>query len=125
LASVREEREDELLLSGASASTTASAAAAERGGGEGFSGTAPHPHGTGHGLNVRWSIKTHRDVASVLRLLDCAEYLPRFREQEIDMQAFLLLDEENLRDIGVATLGARKKIFNAITKLRESAGKHG
>lgn len=30
------------------------------------------------------------------------------------MPAFLLLDEQNLKDIGVSTLGARKKIFNAI-----------
>jgi hypothetical protein len=30
------------------------------------------------------------------------------------MQAFLLLDEQNLKDIGVSTMGARKKIFNAI-----------
>jgi hypothetical protein len=31
------------------------------------------------------------------------------------MQAFLLLDEENLKDIGVSTMGARKKIYNVIT----------
>jgi hypothetical protein len=31
------------------------------------------------------------------------------------MSAFLLLDEKNLKDIGVSTMGARKKIYNAIT----------
>jgi hypothetical protein len=41
------------------------------------------------------------------------------------MQAFLLLDEQNLKDIGVSTMGARKKIFNAILKLRDSARKRG
>jgi hypothetical protein len=30
------------------------------------------------------------------------------------MEAFLLLDEDNLKDIGVATIGARKKLKNAI-----------
>lgn len=30
------------------------------------------------------------------------------------MPAFLLLDEQNLKDIGVSTMGARKKIYNAI-----------
>lgn len=30
------------------------------------------------------------------------------------MEAFLLLDEQNLKDIGVSTMGARKKIYNAI-----------
>ncbi|EPB80694.1 hypothetical protein ANCCEY_00262 [Ancylostoma ceylanicum] len=32
----------------------------------------------------------------------------------IDMHAFLLLDEQNLKDIGVSTIGARKKIHHAI-----------
>lgn len=30
------------------------------------------------------------------------------------MHAFLLLDEQNLKDIGVSTIGARKKIHHAI-----------
>ena len=30
------------------------------------------------------------------------------------MEAFLLLDEKSLQDIGVSTIGARKKLFNAI-----------
>ncbi|KAH7729399.1 CBN-BCC-1 protein [Aphelenchoides avenae] len=63
----------------------------------------------------------------VLAQLGCNEYLPQFRDQEvlIDMQAFLLLDEQNLKDIGVSTMGARKKIYNAILKLKESAKRHG
>uniref|UniRef100_A0A914BZQ6 SAM domain-containing protein n=1 Tax=Acrobeloides nanus TaxID=290746 RepID=A0A914BZQ6_9BILA len=72
-----------------------------------------------------WDIKTFGDPALVLAQLGCGEYLPQFRDQEIDMQAFLLLDEQNLKDIGVSTMGARKKIFNAILKLRDSAAKYG
>lgn len=78
--------------------------------------------------DVTWDIRVFTEPAMVLAQLGCNEYLPQFRDQEvshvpktiiirqlqIDMQAFLLLDEQNLKDIGVSTMGARKKIFNAI-----------
>ncbi|KAI1710523.1 KH domain-containing protein [Ditylenchus destructor] len=72
-----------------------------------------------------WDIRTFNDPSIILTQLGCKEYLPQFRDQEIDIQAFLLLDEANLKDIGVSTMGARKKIFNAILRLRESAKKYG
>jgi len=71
-----------------------------------------------------WDIRIFNDPSMVLAQLGCSEYLAQFREQEIDMEAFLLLDEDNLKDIGVATIGARKKLKNAILKLRESADMH-
>ena len=64
--------------------------------------------------DISWDIEIFVDPAMVLSQLGCSEYLPQFRDQEVDMQAFLLLDEQNLKDIGVSTMGARKKIFNAI-----------
>ncbi|VDD91240.1 unnamed protein product, partial [Enterobius vermicularis] len=66
------------------------------------------------GNDVKWDIRVFVDPAMVLAQLGCSEYLPQFREQEIDMEAFLLLDEKSLQDIGVSTIGARKKLFNAI-----------
>ena len=77
---------------------------------------------------ISWDIRVFVEPAMVLAQLGCNEYLPQFRDQEvwgplvnilnglfqIDMQAFLLLDEQNLKDIGVSTMGARKKIYNAI-----------
>ncbi|CAI4222153.1 unnamed protein product [Auanema sp. JU1783] len=72
-----------------------------------------------------WDIRIVNDPAMVLAQLGCSEYLAQMREQEIDMHAFLLLDEQNLKDIGVSTIGARKKIHHAILKLRESARQHG
>ncbi|CAD5224497.1 unnamed protein product [Bursaphelenchus xylophilus] len=77
------------------------------------------------GSDMNWDIRYHTDPQSVLAQVGCAEYLQQFREQEIDMQAFLLLDEHNLKDIGVNTMGARKKIYNAILKLRDSAERQG
>ncbi|VDK43040.1 unnamed protein product, partial [Cylicostephanus goldi] len=61
-----------------------------------------------------WDIRVFVDPAMVLAQLGCSEYMTQLREQEIDMHAFLLLDEQNLKDIGVSTIGARKKIHHAI-----------
>ncbi|KJH42774.1 hypothetical protein DICVIV_11233 [Dictyocaulus viviparus] len=65
-----------------------------------------------------WDIRVFVDPAMVLAQLGCSEYMTQLREQEasglVDMHAFLLLDEQNLKDIGVSTIGARKKIYHAI-----------
>ncbi|KAK6035004.1 hypothetical protein COOONC_27494 [Cooperia oncophora] len=61
-----------------------------------------------------WDIRLFVDPMMVLAQLGCSEYMTQLREQEIDMHAFLLLDEQNLKDIGVSTIGARKKIHHAI-----------
>uniref|UniRef100_A0A915PUR7 SAM domain-containing protein n=1 Tax=Setaria digitata TaxID=48799 RepID=A0A915PUR7_9BILA len=77
------------------------------------------------GNDFVWDIRIFVDPAMVLAQLGCSEYLAQFRDQEIDMEAFLLLDEQNLKDIGVSTMGARKKIYNAILRLRGSARMYG
>uniref|UniRef100_A0AC35U7M9 SAM domain-containing protein n=1 Tax=Rhabditophanes sp. KR3021 TaxID=114890 RepID=A0AC35U7M9_9BILA len=74
-----------------------------------------------HQDTTDWNIRKVTTPEMVLALLDCQEYLPIFREQEIDMGAFLLMDESSLKQLGINTIGSRKKIFNAILKLRESA----
>ncbi|CAD6191231.1 unnamed protein product [Caenorhabditis auriculariae] len=79
----------------------------------------------GIGTENNWDIRFFTDPSMVLAQLACSEYMTQLREQEIDMHAFLLLDEQNLKDIGVSTIGARKKIHHAILKLRESARHHG
>ncbi|CEF71224.1 Protein bicaudal C homolog 1 [Strongyloides ratti] len=70
--------------------------------------------------NIEWDINIITTPEIVLTLLDCKEYISIFREQEIDMGAFLLMDENNLKQLGIKTIGHRKKIFGAILKLRES-----
>ncbi|VDN04988.1 unnamed protein product [Thelazia callipaeda] len=77
------------------------------------------------GNDFVWDIRIFVDPAMVLAQLNCSEYLPQFRDQEIDMEAFLLLNKQNLKDIGVSTMGARKKIYNAILRLRSSARMYG
>lgn len=75
--------------------------------------------------NLQWDINYFTDPSMVLAQLGCSEYMTQLRDQEIDMHAFLLLDEQNLKDIGVSTIGARKKIHHAILKLRDSARLNG
>ncbi|GMT21430.1 hypothetical protein PFISCL1PPCAC_12727 [Pristionchus fissidentatus] len=78
---------------------------------------------TPHSLStdLPWDIDVFVDPAMVLAQIGCSEYLPQFRAQEMDMRALLLSDEQSLKEIGVTTVGARKKIAHAILKLRESA----
>ncbi|PIC34212.1 hypothetical protein B9Z55_013933 [Caenorhabditis nigoni] len=64
--------------------------------------------------DLQWDINYFTDPSMVLAQLGCSEYMIQLRDQEIDMHAFLLLDEQNLKDIGVSTIGARKKIHHAI-----------
>nr|ACI49124.1 hypothetical protein Cbre_JD14.012 [Caenorhabditis brenneri] len=75
--------------------------------------------------DLQWDINYFTDPSMVLAQLGCSEYMTQLRDQEIDMHAFLLLDEQNLKDIGVSTIGARKKIHHAILKLRDSARLNG
>uniref|UniRef100_A0A914HE08 SAM domain-containing protein n=1 Tax=Globodera rostochiensis TaxID=31243 RepID=A0A914HE08_GLORO len=77
------------------------------------------------GAQQSWDIRATGEPALVLAQLGLAEHIAFFREQEIDMQAFLLLDEQCLKSLGVATIGARRKILHAILKLRDSARLHG
>lgn len=53
------------------------------------------------------------DIGSWLTALGLEEYIDVFRRQEIDLQSVVLLSERDLQELGV-TLGARKKILNAI-----------
>uniref|UniRef100_A0A0N5A4G2 SAM domain-containing protein n=1 Tax=Parastrongyloides trichosuri TaxID=131310 RepID=A0A0N5A4G2_PARTI len=73
---------------------------------------------------IDWDINILTTPEIVLTLLDCKEYISIFREQEIDMGAFLLMDENSLKQLGIKTIGHRKKIFGAILKLRESVIAH-
>uniref|UniRef100_A0A914NTT5 SAM domain-containing protein n=1 Tax=Meloidogyne incognita TaxID=6306 RepID=A0A914NTT5_MELIC len=87
--------------------------------------TSPPPSSTPPPPSPQWDIRVLTEPSSVLTQLGLSEHINLFREQEIDMQAFLLLDEPCLNTLGVSTLGARKKIMHAVTKLRESACRYG
>src|SRR5215471_11543948 len=72
-------------------------------------GKMPHPSG---GLRM--------DIAAWLQQLGLEEYEPAFRANAIDGSVLLTLTAEDLKDLGVALVGHRRKMLNAIAAL--SAG---
>lgn len=52
-------------------------------------------------------------VPEILAHLHLAKYVQAFAEEEIDLDTFLALDEADLRSLGVATIGARRKLITA------------
>ncbi|KAM3867113.1 LOW QUALITY PROTEIN: bicaudal C homolog 2 [Diretmus argenteus] len=60
------------------------------------------------------------DLPELLSQLGLGKYIDVFQQQEIDYQTFLTLSDEDLREVGVATLGARRKMLLAISDLNRS-----
>ena len=58
------------------------------------------------------------DVVVWLRSLGLGKYEATFRENEIDETVLPNLTAEDLKDLGVAIVGHRRKILNAIVALR-------
>ena len=57
------------------------------------------------------------DVAAWLQGLGFARYVPAFRDNEIDWEVLPKLTSEDLREIGVAAIGHRRKLLDAIAAL--------
>ncbi len=62
------------------------------------------------------------DVVVWLRSLGLGQYEAAFRENEIDETVLPGLTAEDLKELGVAALGHRRKLLDAITALRSDAG---
>src|SRR5215469_4799512 len=59
------------------------------------------------------------DVAAWLRGLGLEQYQPAFRDNGIDAEILPKLTAEDLKDLGVARVGDRRKLLEAIAALRE------
>jgi hypothetical protein len=59
------------------------------------------------------------DVVVWLRSLGLGKYEAAFRENEIDETVLPSSTHENLKELGVASLGHRVKLLDAITALRD------
>ncbi|XP_048581581.1 protein bicaudal C homolog 1-B isoform X2 [Nematostella vectensis] len=68
-----------------------------------YSGASSHPPTT--------------DLQSLFDRLGLAKYFGKFQEQEIDLQTFMTLTEDDLKEIGVSTFGPRRKLLMAISDL--------
>jgi len=58
------------------------------------------------------------DIAAWLQGLGLERYVPAFRDNEIDWEVLPKLTSEDLREIGVAAIGHRRKLLDAIRRAR-------
>jgi class 3 adenylate cyclase len=61
------------------------------------------------------------DIAEWLRGLGLEQYAPAFAENAIDWEVLPKLTSDDFREIGVAAVGHRRKLLEAIATLREAA----
>ncbi|CAD5119853.1 DgyrCDS8437 [Dimorphilus gyrociliatus] len=62
-------------------------------------------------------LEDEEDVAGVLRQLSLQSYTPVFEENEVDMEAFLTLNDKDLCELGINESLARNDILSAITRI--------
>ena len=58
------------------------------------------------------------DLSDLLKLLELEKYKENFEEQEVDFDTLLTMTEEDFKEIGVTTLGARRKLQIAISEIK-------
>ena len=68
-------------------------------------------------LRGAWPSGTAMDIAEWLRGLGLDQYLPAFRTNDIDGEVLRRLTAEDLRELGVASIGHRRRLLDAITAL--------
>jgi hypothetical protein len=64
------------------------------------------------------------DIAGWLRELGVELYVPAFRENDIDGDVLRSLTAEDLRDLGIASVGHRRRLLDAIKRLPADSGRH-
>src|SRR5438874_13604238 len=57
------------------------------------------------------------DVAAWLRGMGLEQYAPEFRDNDIDGEILKRLTAEDLRELGVASIGHRRRLLDAIAAL--------
>src|SRR5262252_6845158 len=62
---------------------------------------------------------TSMDMAEWLRGLGLEQYVPAFRDNDIDGEILRRLTADDLRDLGVASIGHRRRLLDAIAALGE------
>ena len=61
------------------------------------------------------------DVAEWLQALGLGQYEAAFRENDVDVELLPNLTADDLRDLGITSVGHRRRILEAITALRLEA----
>lgn len=60
------------------------------------------------------------DLRDLFEKVGLAKYFSIFQEQEVDLPTFMTLTEEDLKELGINTLGARKKMLLTIQGLKNN-----
>ena len=55
------------------------------------------------------------DMPTLLQRLGLEHYQQRFEEEEVDFDTFLTMSESDLKEMGINTVGARRKLQIAIS----------
>src|SRR5580692_12377824 len=80
--------------------------------------TLPGPHDDGPQPSVRRAVM---DIVVWLRSLGLGKYEAAFRENDIDETVLPNLTAEDLKELGIASLGHRRKLLDAIAALHNYA----
>lgn len=67
-----------------------------------------------NGCNLSSSFKGS-DLPELFSKLGLGKYTDVFQQQEIDLQTFLTLTDQDLKELGITTFGARRKMLLAIS----------
>ncbi|WAR13333.1 ANKS6-like protein [Mya arenaria] len=60
---------------------------------------------------------TGDELSGILKKLSLEKYHPIFEEQEVDMEAFLTLTDDDLTELGISHVESRRQILSEITEL--------
>ena len=63
------------------------------------------------------------DIGNWLQGLGLAQYEPAFRDNDVDAEVLLRLTADDLRELGVTSIGHRRRLLDAIAALTERAPK--
>uniref|UniRef100_H3DI12 BicC family RNA binding protein 1 n=1 Tax=Tetraodon nigroviridis TaxID=99883 RepID=H3DI12_TETNG len=75
-----------------------------------------------NGCSLQASLKGS-DLPELFSNLGLGKYTDVFQQQEIDLQTFLTLTDQDLKELGITTFGARRKMLLAISELNKSRRK--
>uniref|UniRef100_A0A8C0PTX1 BicC family RNA binding protein 1 n=1 Tax=Canis lupus familiaris TaxID=9615 RepID=A0A8C0PTX1_CANLF len=75
-----------------------------------------------NGCNLNSSFKGS-DLPELFSKLGLGKYTDVFQQQEIDLQTFLTLTDQDLKELGITTFGARRKMLLAISELNKNRRK--
>lgn len=75
-----------------------------------------------NGISLSSSLKG-TDLPELFSKLGLGKYTDIFQQQEIDLQTFITLTDPDLKELGITTFGARRKMLLAISELNKSRRK--